>query len=223
MNDRSQRGRLPKTAGRAHLPPDLAADGTRRRILEGALLLFAREGFHGSSMRELARMVELQPGALYVHFPSKEHLLAELVRAGHEAHQKSLRAALLEAGSDPLDQLRAVVGAHVRVHAGYPHLAIIVNSELDALSPELAAPGLALRKESLDLLLSILERGASMGRFAIGHARVTAAAISAMGLRVPYWYSSEPGLDVDALVEAHVELATRMVGATRQSVARRGR
>ena len=114
---------------------------TRRRILEGALLLFAREGFHASSMRELARVVELQPSAVYVHFPSKEHLLAELVRAGHEVHQQALRAALLEAGADPLDQLRALAAAHVRSHASYPHLAVVVNTELEALSPELAAPG----------------------------------------------------------------------------------
>src|SRR4051812_27976452 len=215
MNVRSGTGRVPGGAGAALLPTSVAAEGTRRRILEGALLLFAAEGFHASSMRDLARVVELQPSAVYVHFPSKEHLLAELVRVGHEIHHESLRAALLEAGAEPVAQLRALVSAHVRVHTSYPHLAIVVNTEMDALSPELAAPGRALRKQSILLLVEVIERGAAMGRFDPPDTTVTAAAISAMGLRVPHWYSPATGIDVDELVKRHVELALRMVGAAR--------
>ena len=204
MNDRS-----------SLLPPHLEAEGTRRRILEGAVRLFATQGFHGSSMRELARVVELQASALYVHFPSKEHVLAELVRAGHEAHHRAIRVAMLEAGSEPAAQLSALVRANTRLHATHPHLAIVVNSEMGALSPELAAPGLALRKQSAALLLEVVERGVARGIFAPPDTRVVVAAIGAIGLRVPYWYSpgSEPG--VDELAELHVELALRMLGAKR--------
>jgi AcrR family transcriptional regulator len=202
MNDRS-----------ALLPPHLAAEGTRRRILEGAVRLFATQGFHGSSMRELAKLVELQASALYVHFPSKEHVLAELVRAGHEAHQQAIRAAMLEAGTDPVAQLSALVRVNVRLHATHPHLAIVVNSEMGALSPDLAAPGLALRKQSAALLLEVVERGVARGDFSARHTGVVVAAIGAMGLRVPYWYSPQSGPNIDELVETHVELALRMVGA----------
>jgi AcrR family transcriptional regulator len=215
MNDRSWTMRALASAGPAILPPSLAAEGTRRRILEGALRLFAVEGFHGSSMRELARVVELQPSAVYVHFLSKDHLLAELVRVGHEAHQQGVRAALLGAGADPIAQLRAIVGAHVRMHATYPHLAVVVNTEMEFLSPDLLIPGLALREQSMALLFDLIERGKAMGCFAPPDTTVTAAAISAMGLRVPYWYSPASGIDVDELVEKHVDLALRMVGAGR--------
>jgi AcrR family transcriptional regulator len=166
-------------------------------------------------MRQLARAVELQPSAVYVHFPSKEHLLAELVRSGHEAHLQGLRAALLEAGADPVAQLCALVGAHVRIHASYPHLAVVVNTEIHALSPGLAAPGFALRDQASALVFEVLQRGAAMGRFSLPHLQTTAAALGAMGLRLPYWYSPDAGLELDALVEAHVELAVRMVGAAR--------
>jgi AcrR family transcriptional regulator len=164
-------------------------------------------------MRELAKVVELQASALYVHFPSKEHVLAELVRAGHEAHQQAIRTAMLEAGTDPVAQLSALVRVNVRIHAVHPHLAIVVNSEMSALSPDLAAPGLALRKQSAALLREVVERGMAMGCFTTRHTMVAVAAIGAMGLRVPYWYSPESGLDIDELAEAHVDLALRMVGA----------
>jgi AcrR family transcriptional regulator len=214
MNDRSGRDKGVKEAG-ALLPPNVAADGTRRRVLEGALRLFATQGFHGSSMRELAKLVELQPSALYVHFPSKEHVLAELVRAGHEAHHNAIRAAMLEVGADPIAQLRAIVAVHVRLHATYLHLAIVINREMDALSAELAAPGRTLRAQASALLLEIIERGTAMRCFAPPHVYVAAAAIAAMGLRVPEWYTPAAGIGVDELVEHHVEMALRIVGATR--------
>jgi AcrR family transcriptional regulator len=195
------------------LPPGAAGDGTRGRILERALKLFADQGFHGSSMRELGKLVEIQPSALYVHFPSKEHVLAELARVGHEAHHAALRDALLETGSEPSAQLRSFVAAHARMHALYPHLAIVVNDEMSALSEELAGPALALRKQSLALLVDILRRGASMGRFSFLRIEVVAAAIGAMGMRIPYWYLPNGSMDVEELASLQAELALRMVGA----------
>jgi AcrR family transcriptional regulator len=191
----------------------MAARGVRARILEESLRLFAAQGFHGSSMRDLAGRVGIQPSALYVHFPSKEHVLAELARAGHEVHHEALRGALLEAGSEPADQLQSLVTANARVHARHPHLAIVINGEMGALSSDLAAPALALRKQSLALLLDVLKRGVAMGRFRLPNLEVVAGAIGAMGMRIPYWYSPAGGLDIEALAAMQGELALRLVGA----------
>lgn len=194
------------------LPEGAVADGTRRRILEAALRLFASTGFHGTPVRELARQAKLQPGALYVHFPSKEHILAELARVGHELHHEAIRTELLRAGSAPEEQLRALVRAHVTLHATHPQLSILVNEELYALPPELAAPALALRKQSTNLLLDVITRGVTEGRFTCRNLLITAAAIGAMGLRIPYWYEPQSGPDLATLAETHAELALRMLG-----------
>ena len=84
---------------------------------------------------------------------------------------------------------------------------------MGALSPELAAPSIALRKMSLALLVDILRRGVAMGRFTETRLEVVAGAIGAMGMRIPYWYSPEAGLSVDELASAQADLALRMVGA----------
>lgn len=199
-------------APHASLPPSAAPEGTRRRILETALQLFASRGFHDTSIRDLAAALELRPSALYAHFPSKDHVLAELVRIGHEAHHEALRAALLEAGSEPADQVRALVRAHTRAHAEHPQLALVVNEEFYALTPEMAAPAQALREQSAALLMEVIERGVAKGRFAPPHPLVAARAIAAMGVRLPYWYEPGGALDVDTLADAHAELALRMLG-----------
>jgi AcrR family transcriptional regulator len=216
MNDRSARLRPAwASAQAAVLPPQVDADGPRRKILEAALRLFATQGFHGSSIREIVKLVELQASAVYAHFPSKESVLAELARLGHQAHFHALQSALLDAGADPVDQLAAIVGANAIVHATYPHLAVVVNEEMRALSDELAAPALALRNQSTALALQILDRGLRAGRFSTPGLDVTVAAIGAMAMRIPYWYSPALGYGVEQLADKQVELALRMVGARR--------
>ncbi|NTX10695.1 TetR/AcrR family transcriptional regulator [Myxococcus sp. CA051A] len=196
----------------ASLPPSAPSDGTRRRILETALQLFASRGYHDTSIRDLAKVLELQPSALYAHFASKEHVLAELVRIGHEAHHEALQTALKESAPEPRQQVRALVRAHTRTHALHPQLAVVVNEELYALTPELAAPAVALRDKSAALLAEVIERGVAQKSFSPPHPRVTAAAISAMGVRLPYWYEQGGALDVETLSELHAELALRMLG-----------
>ncbi len=50
-------------------------DRTRRRILAAALRLFSRNGFHGTSIRGLARSVGLTEAAIYYHFSSKRAIV----------------------------------------------------------------------------------------------------------------------------------------------------
>lgn len=197
---------------KAVLPPDVGGEGPRRRILEVALHLFASRGFHGSSTRDLARALELQPSALYGHFASKEQVLAELVRIGHEVHLELLRSSLLAAGADPVAQMRALVRAHARMHATYPHLTIVVNEEMFALPAELAAPGVALRGQSTALFLEVIKRGVEMRRFSATHPMTVAAAIGAIGLRIPYWYEPSAELDIERLADMQADLALRMLG-----------
>jgi len=201
-------------AGRAVLPPYSGLEGTRRRILEAALQLFASRGFHGTSVRDIAKALELQPSALYAHFPSKDQLLVELVRVGHEVHASTLRAALLDAGDHPVERLCALVRAHTVLHATHPHLSVVVNEEMFALDAELASGALAMREEAKALLLGVVEQGAAEGHFSLLDRRATTAALAAMGTRIPYWYEPSDELPIEALAELHVELSLRMLGCS---------
>src|SRR6202034_627487 len=51
---------------------------TRRRLLDGAEAVFARSGFHGASVEEIAREAGATTGALYSNFASKEDLFLAL-------------------------------------------------------------------------------------------------------------------------------------------------
>ena len=53
--------------------------GTRERILEISAGLFARKGFTGTSIADIARELGTTTASLYYHFPSKADILAGLV------------------------------------------------------------------------------------------------------------------------------------------------
>lgn len=50
------------------------------RILEEALLLFLDKGYHGASMRMLARRVGIRGSSLYNHYPNKEAIFSALLK-----------------------------------------------------------------------------------------------------------------------------------------------
>jgi hypothetical protein len=69
------------------VPEGRRESAARTRILKVGLRLFSRQGFHGTSLRDIAAELQLQPSALYAQFRSKEHVLPELLRLGHHAHR----------------------------------------------------------------------------------------------------------------------------------------
>lgn len=60
---------------------------TREEIIDLAVPLFAKRGYDGVSMRDVAAAIGLTPAALYYHFPDKEHLYFDAVE--HDFKGKS--------------------------------------------------------------------------------------------------------------------------------------
>jgi AcrR family transcriptional regulator len=58
----------------------LPADQRRRQLLDVARVAFARNGFHATSMDEVAVQAGVTKPVLYQHFPSKRALYVELLR-----------------------------------------------------------------------------------------------------------------------------------------------
>ena len=193
------------------LPPRAQAEGTLRRLHETALLQFAERGFHAVSVRDLTRALGMQPSSLYAHLQSKQHLLGELIRVGHEEHRDQLRLALLEAGNDPHEQLAALTRAHVRVHATYPLLTRLCNRELGSLLDEDKASVLAIRLDANRLFLDVVERGQRLGVFSPVDPMLAVAAIGAMGIRVAEWWSPDAGVTVEEVEATYADFARKLL------------
>ncbi len=80
-----------------------SGQATRERILEAAFRLFLKQGYHGTSMRQVAAAAGVSPAAIYNHVEGKEALFVELLRA--RIPQRALFAALAEAQGDNVEAL----------------------------------------------------------------------------------------------------------------------
>jgi AcrR family transcriptional regulator len=104
MPDSPFRGRLPKAA-------TPKARRSVARILDAAARIFARRGYQGASMNQVAKEAGVSKGLLHYHFESKEHLLIEAQRAVlRQIHRRFLERAKagdrgLQSAVDALDAL----------------------------------------------------------------------------------------------------------------------
>jgi len=76
---------------------------SREKIIQAATEFFARQGFRGAKLANIARAADLtEPGLLH-HFPSKTHLLMEVLKERDRIDSERMRATLQKNGNDFLE------------------------------------------------------------------------------------------------------------------------
>lgn len=83
---------------------------TRERILKAATARFVAYGYHGTSVRDLARDVGITPAGLYSHFASKEQLLSVTLTKGYASFLHEI--VLPAIGEDAREQLLGILLRH---------------------------------------------------------------------------------------------------------------
>lgn len=87
---------------------------TRLKIIERACGLFLGQGYHGTSMRQIAQAADLALGSIYNHFATKDEIFLAVLDAYHPWHEiaAAVEAAQGATDEDPLrDAARRVVAA----------------------------------------------------------------------------------------------------------------
>jgi TetR/AcrR family transcriptional regulator, cholesterol catabolism regulator len=96
----------------AHAARMPRADNRLPRLLDEAARLFGERGFHGTTIRDVVRGVDMLPGSLYYHFAAKEALLAAVYAEGVKRISERVNAAIAKR-TDPWQRLTAACVAHL--------------------------------------------------------------------------------------------------------------
>jgi AcrR family transcriptional regulator len=92
----------------------------RTEILDAAERVFGEHGLRDGSIRQIAAVSGFSPGAIYLFFDSKQHLVAEtLTRRGDEL--VAVLNAAAESGASPLLKLHHIVDLTVAFFEARPH------------------------------------------------------------------------------------------------------
>lgn len=199
-----------------------SAEPTRKRILEAAYALFRRKGYTRVSMDEIASAALLTKRTLYVHFRSKDDLLARVLETQHDLALQAFQSFASQMTGSPM----AIVEAMFREFAVWVDRPRWAGSGFTRLVIELAdLPGHPARtiarrhKTQLEQCLADL-----LGRAGVAQPEVLArevwllseGAISLILVHGNRGYSSAAMQAALKLVDHHVGLSQRDVIARRR-------
>ncbi len=181
-----------------------------RRLLLGAVEAFAERGFHATTTRDIAGRAGMSPAALYIHYKTKEELLFQISKVGHERSVSVLAEAADRGGTDA-DRLARAVRHFVRWHAEHHTTARVVQYELAALGEEHYEEIVELRRRSEEILRGVLESGDASGEFEVADIRGTTLAVMSLCIDVARWYSPKGRRTPDEIGTLYADLVQRMV------------
>ncbi len=185
---------------------------TGPRVREAALALFAQHGYAAVSMRQIAKEVGVQAGALYNYTPDKQSLLADLmITHMDELLAAHADAAPAETAAGPRAALEHFTRFHIRFNAVRPDAVFISYMELRNLSDENFKAVEALRQTYETRLETILRAGVAAGEFDIPDPKITALALIAMLTGVNTWYRAAGRLSLAQVEEIYWGMVRKTV------------
>ncbi len=124
-------------------------DGNRETILRAAAALFARQGYPGTSMSDLARACGISKPLLYHYVDDKYQLLLEITE-GHVSRLEALVVEVDELKLGAQDSLRQLIARFVQEYAQARHDHGVLTQDVKFLSDEDRARVLAIERQVVD-------------------------------------------------------------------------
>jgi TetR/AcrR family transcriptional repressor of nem operon len=140
---------------------------TRDIILAEAQKLVQTRGFNAFSFRDVSERIGIKSASMHYHFPSKEQLGIELVRA-YAARVRERLAEIEQRTTKPATRLERYIELFVEIMDGGQRLCLcgMLASDADTLPTDVRREVQAFFHENERWLASILDSGRSAGAFA---------------------------------------------------------
>jgi TetR/AcrR family transcriptional regulator, fatty acid metabolism regulator protein len=136
----------------------------RRQILDAAIRVFARQGFHATRVSDIADEAGVAYGLVYHYFRSKEEVLNELF-----VERWSLLLAAIEetdrAGGSPREKLAAVATFIVDSYRHDPELMKVIIVEVTRAANSFGRTHLPEIRRAYESIAKIVEDGQAAGAF----------------------------------------------------------
>lgn len=184
------------------------AVSTREQLLRAAARLFREQGFHGTSVAEVASAAGITKSSFYHHFASKQALLAEILTDTVSRVTPAVEA-IAQADLPAVERLRAAARCHVveLIH-DQDKVACFVE-EGRFLASDYRDAFVAARDRYEQSFRLILEDGVRTGEFRPMSVSLASLAVLGMCNSVVHWYQPSGHLDVDTVAEEFAELAVQ--------------
>jgi AcrR family transcriptional regulator len=192
------------TTGSAHVRK--RRQQRRQDILHAALRAFRENGYHATTLDDIAEHIGVRKTALYHYFPDKEAILYECHRESLKEIRRLMKEAMkLETATE---RLGYIIREHVRVITGNLDGSPLAL-EVPALSTERQAEIIATRDRYERDLRKLIEQGVKSGEFREVDSKIAAFVILGAINWIARWYRPEGALHAR---ELGTEFANHLLG-----------
>jgi len=140
------------------------APNKEARILTAAVRVFARNGYHGSTMAAVAQEAGVATGTIYLYFERKQDVLVALFRRHLTEYLERSRPVLLRAAPG-VPRLRALARQHLAFFADDRELAQVFQIHIREPDPVLSEGILGSVTAYFDLIAQVISDGVASGAF----------------------------------------------------------
>ena len=141
-----------------------AATERRRQILDAAVRVFARQGFHSTRVADIADEADVAYGLVYHYFSSKENVLDELFRQRWSLLNEAIEAAD-KSSISPQEKLTAVAAFIFDSYRYDPELMKVIIVEVTRAANTFARTHMDQIQESYGRITKIVADGQAAGIF----------------------------------------------------------
>jgi TetR/AcrR family transcriptional regulator, fatty acid metabolism regulator protein len=136
----------------------------RRIILDAAIRVFARQGFHSARVSDIADEAGVAYGLVYHYFGSKDEVLDTLFLERWELLLEAIRE-VDRGGDEPRQKLRAITSFIVDSYRHDPDLMKVIIVEVTRAANSFGARHLPRIREAYTLIADIVADAQQAGRF----------------------------------------------------------
>lgn len=224
---RVARGDPATTGGRQQQAGDSVADWREYGeveldpVLAAAAGAFVETGYHGATVRDIARRAGLSVPGMYHHFATKQDMLVGLLDVTMDDLLWRSQAARHEGAGDPVRAFSLLIECLVLYHCHRRDLAFIGASEMRSLEPDNRTRIARLRTTQQRMVDAEVDAAVEAGSFRVSHAHDASRAVTTMCVAIPQWYRPGHSSSPEEVARRYVGFALGLMGYDGPALTRR--
>lgn len=184
-----------------------------RQILEAAVKVFAQQGFHSSTVAQIAKVAGVADGTIYLYFKNKDDILFQFYEYKAKQVFERFRQAVDQA-DNAVDKLRNLVRAHLSEFQNDINMAVVYQAETHQHRPSVEEIVKEMSKLYRDIISELVELGQQEGslRRNLYIGLVMRLINGAVDEVINAWIHAGGSYDLASMADPLVELFLRGIG-----------
>lgn len=192
--------------------PTEGVNAQRERIRIAAVQLFTRQGFAGTSMKQLAQALDTVPGNIYNYYTNKESILLDVLE--YQLVNVAARdREILARDATPTEKLQTLAYDLVVNDLSDPLAAFVGIQGVRGLSPDNLKYVSGLMADIRGMWVQVIAQGVEDGAFEAKDPKFCTLSILTLCSSVSTWYQTGGEYSAEYVAENVAALALKMAAA----------